>query len=92
MTQLALVIDLNTCVGCHACVTSCKEWNTSGEAGPLVDKNPYGAEPTGTFFNRVQSFEVGPIAVLRHDLLLGRRATIGVHISNRHDLHIVESR
>jgi Fe-S-cluster-containing dehydrogenase component len=34
MTQLALVIDLNVCVGCHACVTSCKEWNTSGAAGP----------------------------------------------------------
>ena len=28
MRQLALVIDLNVCVGCHACVTSCKEWNT----------------------------------------------------------------
>ena len=27
--QLALVIDLNVCVGCHACVTSCKEWNLS---------------------------------------------------------------
>jgi Fe-S-cluster-containing dehydrogenase component len=59
MTQLALVIDLNVCVGCHACVTSCKEWNTSGSAGPLVDLNPYGADPTGTFFNRVQTFEVG---------------------------------
>ena len=59
MTQLALVIDLNVCVGCHACVTSCKQWNTSGSAGPLVDDNPYGADPTGTFFNRVQTFEVG---------------------------------
>ena len=59
MTQLALVIDLNVCVGCHACVTSCKEWNTSGAAGPLYDENPYGADPTGTFFNRVQTFEVG---------------------------------
>jgi Fe-S-cluster-containing dehydrogenase component len=59
MTQLALVIDLNVCVGCHACVTSCKEWNTSGSAGPMVDQNPYGADPTGTFFNRVQTFEVG---------------------------------
>ena len=59
MTQLALVIDLNVCVGCHACVTSCKEWNTSGSAGPLADLNPYGADPTGTFFNRVQTFEVG---------------------------------
>lgn len=59
MTQLCLVIDLNVCVGCHACVTSCKEWNTSGHAGALVDENPYGADPTGTFFNRVQTFEVG---------------------------------
>jgi Fe-S-cluster-containing dehydrogenase component len=59
MTQLALVIDLNVCVGCHACVTSCKQWNTSGEAGYLSDDRPYGAEPTGTFFNRVQTFEVG---------------------------------
>ncbi len=59
MTQLALVIDLNVCVGCHACVTSCKQWNTSGSAGPLVDEQPYGRDPTGTFFNRVMSFEVG---------------------------------
>jgi Fe-S-cluster-containing dehydrogenase component len=59
MTQLALVIDLNVCVGCHACVTSCKSWNTSGAAGSLADDNPYGSDPTGTFFNRVQTFEVG---------------------------------
>ena len=57
--QLALVIDLNVCVGCQACVTSCKEWNTSGAAGPLVDENAYGANPTGTFFNRVQTYEAG---------------------------------
>jgi Fe-S-cluster-containing dehydrogenase component len=59
MKQLALIIDLNVCVGCHACVTSCKEWNTSGWAGPLSDFNPYNANPTGTFFNRVQTFEIG---------------------------------
>jgi Fe-S-cluster-containing dehydrogenase component len=59
MTQLALVIDLNVCVGCHACVTSCKEWNSSGIMGSLSDDNPYGKDPTGTFFNRVQTFEVG---------------------------------
>ena len=59
VVQLALVIDLNVCVGCHACVTSCKEWNTSGSAGPLVDENAYGADPTGTFFNRVQTYESG---------------------------------
>ena len=57
--QLALVIDLNVCVGCHACVTSCKEWNTSGHAGSMPDERPYGKDPTGTFFNRVQTFEVG---------------------------------
>ena len=57
--QLALVIDLNVCVGCHACVTSCKQWNTSGSAGPLADENAYGANPTGTFFNRVQTYEAG---------------------------------
>ena len=27
-------------VGCHACVTSCKEWNTSGAAGFMADDNP----------------------------------------------------
>ena len=60
MTQLALVIDLNVCVGCHACVTSCKEWNTSGQAGSLVDLSArMTRDPTGTFFNRVQTFEVG---------------------------------
>jgi len=57
--QYALVIDLNVCVGCHACVTSCKEWNTSGWAGPLTDENPYGADPSGVFFNRVQTYECG---------------------------------
>ncbi|WP_108469365.1 4Fe-4S dicluster domain-containing protein [Polynucleobacter difficilis] len=57
--QLALVIDLNVCVGCHACVTSCKEWNTSGSAGPLTDLNAYSANPNGAFFNRVQTYESG---------------------------------
>ena len=59
MTQLALVIDLNVCVGCQACVTSCKSWNTSGSAGSLADFRPYDEDPAGTFFNRVQTFEVG---------------------------------
>ena len=40
--KLGLVIDLDTCVGCHACVTNCKQWNTSGSAGPLSDLRPYG--------------------------------------------------
>ena len=29
-TRLGLVVDLDTCVGCHACATSCKEWNAGG--------------------------------------------------------------
>ncbi|WP_108650311.1 4Fe-4S dicluster domain-containing protein [Dongshaea marina] len=59
MSQMALVIDLNVCVGCQACVTSCKEWNTSGQAGALNDLEPYGENPCGTFFNRVQTYEAG---------------------------------
>src|SRR5690606_20710494 len=56
--KLGLVIDLDTCVGCHACATSCKEWNAGGIAGPLVDERPYGKDPQGVWFNRVHSYEV----------------------------------
>lgn len=56
--SLGLVIDLDTCVGCQACVTSCKQWNTGGQGAPLTDLNPYGAEPDGVWFNRVHSYEV----------------------------------
>lgn len=59
--SLGLVIDLDTCVGCHACVVSCKEWNTSsGTGAPLADLDAYGARPEGTFLNRVHAFEVTP--------------------------------
>ena len=40
--KLGLVIDLDTCVGCHACATSCKEWNTGGYSAPLTDQQPLG--------------------------------------------------
>lgn len=56
--KLGLVIDLDTCVGCHACAVACKEWNASGDAGPLTDRTPYGADPSGVWLNRVHSFEV----------------------------------
>jgi len=56
--KLGLVIDLDTCVGCHACATSCKEWNAGGIAGPLTDERPYGKAPQGVWFNRVHSYEV----------------------------------
>jgi sulfite dehydrogenase (quinone) subunit SoeB len=52
--RLGLVIDLDTCVGCHACAVHCKEWNA-----PLGDLDPYGPHPDGTWLNRVHTFEVG---------------------------------
>ncbi len=58
--KLGLVIDLDTCVGCHACVISCKEWNTGGYGAPLADTDAYGEDPSGTFLNRVHTFEVKP--------------------------------
>ena len=57
--KLGLVIDLDTCVGCHACATSCKEWNSGGYAAPLTDQDPYGVDPRGTWLNRVHAFEAG---------------------------------
>jgi Fe-S-cluster-containing dehydrogenase component len=56
--KLGLVIDLDTCVGCHACVISCKGWNTENYGAPLSDQRPYGEEPMGTFLNRVHSYEI----------------------------------
>jgi Fe-S-cluster-containing dehydrogenase component len=57
--RLGLVIDLDTCVGCNACAVACKQWNTSGTSGPLTDDSPYGRDPSGVWFNRVRSYEVG---------------------------------
>ncbi|WP_281018738.1 MULTISPECIES: 4Fe-4S dicluster domain-containing protein [unclassified Minwuia] len=56
--KLGLVIDLDTCVGCHACAVNCKEWNTGGDLSPLSDTDPYGADVSGTWLNRIHSFEV----------------------------------
>ncbi|QDH71226.1 4Fe-4S dicluster domain-containing protein [Marilutibacter alkalisoli] len=58
--KLGLVIDLDTCVGCHACAVSCKQWNAGGFAAPLTDEQPYGKAPSGVWFNRVHSYEVAP--------------------------------
>ena len=32
--RMGLVIDLDICVGCHACAVNCKDWNTGGEMAP----------------------------------------------------------
>jgi len=63
--QLGLVIDLDTCVGCHACAVNCKQWNSGGQNGALPDFDPYGPEPGGVWFNRVHSFEAGEGAMGR---------------------------
>ncbi len=55
--KLGLVIDLDICVGCHACAVSCKEWNTQGYSAPLSDENPYGDDPHGTWLNRIHTYE-----------------------------------
>ena len=59
--KLGLVIDLDICVGCHACAVACKQWNDGGQFGPLPDEHPYGREPLGVWFNRVHSYEVSPL-------------------------------
>ena len=43
--RLGLVIDLDICVGCHACAVNCKEWNTSGHSAPLTDHDPMAPNP-----------------------------------------------
>ena len=58
--KLGLVIDLDTCVGCHACVISCKGWNTEHYGAALSDTDAYGPNVSGTFLNRVHSYEVKP--------------------------------
>ena len=57
--RLGLVIDMDNCVGCQACVVACKQWNSSGTLGPLTDYEPYGEAPNGVAFNRVRSYEAG---------------------------------
>ena len=58
--KLGLVIDLDICVGCHACAVNCKEWNTSGYGAALSDQDAYGADPSGSWLNRIHSFEAIP--------------------------------
>ena len=56
--KLGLVIDLDICVGCHACAVNCKEWNTGGHMAPLTDLNPYGKGQDGVWFNATLATEM----------------------------------
>lgn len=58
--KFGLVIDLDVCVGCHACVVNCKEWNTGGYGAALSDQEPYGENVSGAWLNRIHTFEVTP--------------------------------
>ncbi|WGH78452.1 4Fe-4S dicluster domain-containing protein [Jannaschia ovalis] len=71
--SLGLVIDLDTCVGCHACVTACKGWNTQNYGAPLSDQDAYG-DASGTFLNRIHSFQVTPDAQPISDVVPPRLA------------------
>ena len=56
--KLGLVIDLDTCVGCHACAVSCKEWNTGGIAAPRTDELPYGEKPRRESYDGDHNYEL----------------------------------
>jgi|TARA_B110000444_G_scaffold207982_1_gene202191 Fe-S-cluster-containing dehydrogenase component len=66
-SKLGLVIDLDICVGCHACAVNCKEWNSGGHSAPMTDWNAYSGTESqdgddtgawGVWFNRVHTYEV----------------------------------
>ena len=43
--RLGLAIDLDTCVGCHACAVACKEWNGESLMGGAPDYDAWGKTP-----------------------------------------------
>lgn len=56
--RLGLAIDLDTCVGCHACAVACKEWNGQSLMGGAPDYDAWGKAPTGTWYNRIRQYEI----------------------------------
>jgi len=56
--KLGLAIDLDTCVGCHACAVACKEWNGQSLMGSAPDYDAWGKAPSGTWYNRIRHYEI----------------------------------
>jgi sulfite dehydrogenase (quinone) subunit SoeB len=56
--RLGLAIDLDTCVGCHACAVACKEWNGASLMGGAPDYDAHGKAPSGVWYNRIRHYEV----------------------------------
>ena len=76
--KLGLVIDLDTCVGCHACATSCKEWNATGYSAPLTDQDNQGPDPHRTRPHH-QHREQRPHPVPRAQAHVGLQLAAGLH-------------
>src|SRR5438105_15413525 len=57
--KLGLVTDLDTCIGCHACETACKEWNDSSRAPAERCEGDPALDLSGAWFNRVKHYEIG---------------------------------
>ena len=91
--KLGLVIDLDTCVGCHACAVACKQWNSRAPAaGGAPDYDPYGAAPSGVWFNRVRHFEVlaqGPRDAGSGHLNLSKTLNVPMSCMHCEDAHCV---
>ena len=88
--KLGLVIDLDTCVGCQACATSCKEWNAgSATSGPLSDHDAYGADPHGaeehSYTQIVDAIRVHGAEARRDIEELWRRIAFSILITNVDD-------
>ncbi len=56
--KLGLVIDLDICVGCHACAVSCKAWNTLPHSAPLPDQAPNDNDTANAWANRIHTYEI----------------------------------
>lgn len=53
-----LVIDLDICVGCQACVISCDAWNSQASVAASSDDDPGQSSTTKAWLNRIHSYEV----------------------------------